>query len=100
MNQKVLDSLKHDYIYMIEIGRGLITGKLKARWADIKAGNCSNLCWTNPQSRAGRLWMSTHNPSAEQRLLMNHLVYVYIPTLIEIKMGNLLTLGQGRLFHI
>ena len=93
MPREVLATLKHDYIYLIEIGRGLITGKLEARWADMQAGACSNVCWTNPQSRAGRMWMSTPNPTSEHRRLMNHLVYVYIPTLIEIKMKNILPEG-------
>lgn len=93
MSPEVLRSLKHDYIYMIEMGRGLMTGHLAPRWAEMQAGTCSNVRWTNPQSRTARLWMSTASPTSQHRRLCFFLVYVYIPTLIESKMRN--TLPQG-----
>ena len=93
MPTEVLKKLKHDYIYLLEMGRGLMTGHLSDKWAKMQAGTCSTVRWTNPQSRTARLYMSTPNPSFHLRRLCHLLVYVYIPTLVDIKMKN--TLPQG-----
>ena len=82
MKAEVLDKLNHDYIYLLEMGRGVMTGQLADRWRDMQAGACTTVRWTNPQSRALRLYMSTASPSFALQRLVHFIVYVYLPTLI------------------
>ena len=48
MPKEVLSQLKHDYIYLLEMGSGLKIGNLDGRLEEMQAGTCSTVWWTNP----------------------------------------------------
>ena len=100
MAKEVLSQLKHDYIYLLEMGRALMTGSLSKRWADMKAGTCSTVRWTNPQSRTARLYMSTSVPSFQLKRMCGFLVYGYIPTLVSVKMQNTMPRGPHHFLQM
>ena len=100
MPEKVLSTLNHDFVYLLEMGRGLITGVLVPRWAQMQAGTCSTVRWTNPQSRTARLYMSTEDPSFKMRRLCSFLVYAYLPTVIQVKIKNKLPYGPHHFLKL
>lgn len=83
MPPETLKKLKHDYIYLIEMGRGMMMGELVRRWRDMKAGACATVRWTNPQSRTLRLYMSTPSPTFGHKRLVSFIIYVYLPALLN-----------------
>lgn len=69
------------------------SGKLEERWAKAKVGVMTNARWQNMESRLLRGYMGSASPTEEQRRMVSFVIFVYVPTFLEIRQKNLLLEG-------
>ena len=96
----VLKEFNHDTRYLLEMARAVESGHLEERWARCKAGVMTNVRWSNTQSRELRVYMSTASPSNAQRRMTSFIIYVCVPSFLEIRQKNLLLEGPRHLLAI
>ena len=82
------------------MARAVESGHLQEKWARCKAGVMTNVRWSNTESRVLRVYMSTASPSEAQRRMTSFIIYVYVPSFLEIRQKNLLLEGPRHLLTI
>ena len=79
--------------YLLEMANAAESGRLEKRWAKAKAGVMTNARWQNTESQALRCYMGTASPTEEQKRMVSFVIFVYVPTFLEIRQKNLLLEG-------
>ena len=90
----------HDTRYLLEMARAVESGQLEECWANSRAGVMTNARWQNTQSRVLRVYMSTVSPTEAQRRMTSFIIYVYVPTFLEVRQRNLLLEGPRHLLSM
>ena len=96
----VWEQFNNDTRYLLEMAKAVESGHLEKRWAKSRAGVMTNARWQNTESRVLRVYMSTLSPSDAQKRMTSFIVYVYVPTFLEIRQRNLLLEGPRHLLSI
>ena len=96
----VWEQFNNDTRYLLEMAKAVESGHLEKRWANSRAGVMTNARWQNTESRVLRVYMSTLSPSEAQKRMTSFIVYVYVPTFLEIRQRNLLLEGPRHLLSI
>ena len=89
-----------DTRYLLEMAKAVESGHLEERWARSRAGAMTNARWQNTESRELRVYMSTASPSQAQRRMTSFIIFIYVPSFLEIRQRNLLLEGPRHLLNI
>ena len=88
-----------DTRYLLEMAKAVESGHLEERWARSRAGAMTNARWQNTESRELRVYMSTASPSQAQRQMTSFIIFIYVPSFLEIRQRNLLLEGPRHLLN-
>ena len=72
------------------MAKAVESGHLEERWARSRAGAMTNARWQNTESRELRVYMSTASPSQAQRWMTSFIIFIYVPSFLDIRQRNLL----------
>ena len=81
---KVVEKLNTDQKYIFKICQAILTGILPQGLSDQRPGNMCHSRWLTTAARILRLYMSEENPSEQFERLVNYILFVYMPTWLNV----------------
>lgn len=97
---KISDSLCTDQKTLFDLCAAVSTGYVSPELAKRKLGKLSHTRWTTAASRVLRIYLSEVNPSETLRTVVRHILFVYVPSLFDIKHKSSMVFGSIHLANL
>ena len=99
-SEEVRKELSTDQLYLLDISRGIISGKVDDDLAARQHGTLGHVRWNTTASAVCRLYASTKNPSKELKAIINIVIKFYGKIWFYVKQHSKCTDGPKNLFRM